>query len=184
LYWYRAVGFKKADKITKESRERGQDIGAMFEAVLKDEKPKAETIAAYPKHFERFNEWKGKIKKIHGIETHLINNVDMYHGSPDLVADFGNGIEMVDYKVKERAFDYKILMNEAAYCEAWRRQYGDEIKIIRLVNFHPATGKIHEDVLDYNHKWLQDFFVCQRMWEVNKTAQAYWQKYCKSKLEG
>lgn len=182
--WQRRIGFKAADKITIESRERGNEIGAAFEAVLKKLDPKKETLEKYPYHIKEFKKWAKKIKTIYGIETHLINNVDMYHGSPDLVADLGQGIEMIDYKVKARSPDYQILMNEAAYCEAWRVMKGDEIKTIRLVNFHPDTGRIHETLLSLNHKWLQDFFICHEMWKVNQCAQEYWAKNCKNKLEG
>ena len=180
--WQRRVGFKAADKITQESRERGTEIGKAFEDILKGKEPSYDI--KYNAHVANFKEWSKKIKRVSGIETHLINAVDMYHGSPDLVADFGSGVEMVDYKVKARAFDYQILMNEAAYCEAWRTMYGEEIKIIRLVNFHPDTGLIHENVLELKHKWLQDFFTCHEMWKVNQTAQAYWQANCRNKLKG
>jgi hypothetical protein len=180
--WQRRIGFKAADKITNESRERGNEIGKAFEDILKGQKPVYSK--KYEPHVKEFKKWAKQLKHIHGIETHLINTIDMYHGSPDLVGDLGNGIEMIDYKVKARLPDYQILMNEAAYCEAWRVMKKDEIKTIRLVNFHPDTGKIHETILPLNHKWLQDFFVCHEMWKVNQCAQEYWAKNCKNKLEG
>ena len=49
-------------------------------------------------------------------EPHLVNTLDKYHGSPDLIASDIHGEAVLgDDKIKKRFADYKLLMNEHAY---------------------------------------------------------------------
>lgn len=172
------------DNVRDESADNGTEITKLFEDIAKG--LEVEVPEKYQKYVDSFLNWQAKHSyRFVAVEPHLINPLDMYHGSPDAVGHpAGKPLEMLDYKVKKRGTDYKVLMNEAAYIRAWEVITGQPIDIIRIVTFHPITARVYEQVYENDPQYFRDFLTCMDMYAVNKRAEAWFNKHCKFPLKG
>jgi hypothetical protein len=172
------------DKVRDESADNGTEITKLFEDIAKG--LEVEVPEKYQRFVNSFLNWQAKHNyRFVAVEPHLINPIEMYHGSPDAVGfPAGKPLEMLDYKVKKRGTDYKVLMNEAAYIRAWEVITGQPINIIRIVTFHPITARAHEQVYENDPQYFADFLTCMDMYRVNKRAEAWFEKHCKFPLKG
>lgn len=138
------------------------------------------------------NEWKQTEAGQTGImlvpEPHLINSIDGYHGSPDLVYNNGKEWKIGDDKCKKRFADYGLLMNEHAYamCNQIHDTETGEIKPvpwdvpIRKITFwtyNPDTGKLYTHKHEFELSIYQDFLKCLEMYKINRKAEKYFSIY-------
>lgn len=117
-------------------------------------------------------------------EPHLVNTLENYHGSPDLVYCVGADWKLGDDKVKGRMADYGLLMSEHGYanCNMIHDTETDEFKPVpwdvplRKITFwgyHPDTGKLYAQEHEYDETVYQDFLLCRKMYELNRKAEKY-----------
>jgi len=176
--WWRKLGFAACDKITKESQERGTEIHGLFEAMLKGQPvPEGHRYYAFVSALQMWNISSGY--KFLAIEPHLESKQYAYHGSPDAVGQTKDGVlEVVDFKIKDKEADYRILMNEAAYAQMWLEEKGAKPERFRILNFHPKTAELTEKVYENKPEYFEDFLTCRKMLEVNKKADTYYRTHC------
>lgn len=194
--FYRRLGFKRADKESAKSRERGSKLAKVFEKYRQTGKTGKTSdynkvcIDNWTKWFE---ESPFTITEDRFVEPHLVNTVDKYHGSPDVIIglDGGPGIgidSMVlgDDKSKKRFADYRLLMNEHAYamCDSIeingvieKLPWEPPIKTFWFWTFCPDTGELFPVEHEFKPEIYQDFLTCKAMQEVNKRAEHYFGQY-------
>lgn len=182
IQWYRKLGFAEADRQTRTARERGIEVGKLFEDL--STRPDMVLIPSqYVQFVETWQSWVNQGFKILSIEPHLFSKIYGYHGSPDVILKAPDGtIEMGDYKVKGREADYKIMMNEAAYIQAYKEETGTQIERIRIIGFHPDSARLYEKVYPNEPEYFEDFLTCKKMMEVNKKSAKWYNRHCKTKL--
>ncbi len=171
-------------KLTQESRDRGTELSDVFDKLAKHEP--FDVKPEHVKFVEAWFAWQQEHKyQFVASEVHLISVPLLLHGSPDFIGYAKDGIlEVGDYKCKGRKADYKLRMNEELYCELYEHATGNRPQRIRFVNFHPDTAKRHEDVFLRDPAVLADALLCRQFLEVNKRADAYYERNCKWKLKG
>lgn len=190
--FWRKLGFKKADKIGGAARDQGIALAAAFE----DYRRTGKTVGKQTKYtkicLENWHRWyAGSVYTIPTdalIEPHLVNTVDGYHGSPDLIlADTMADMEpvLLDDKSKKRFCDYRLLMNEAAYanCDSIevngnieKLPWTPPIKRLWFATYCPDCGNLYMRLHVYDPQVYEDFLVCKKMREVNRVAEAYFNK--------
>lgn len=178
------AALRHCDTVRDESAGKGTEITKLFEDIAKG--LEVDVPEQYQRYVDSFLNWQAKHSYLFvAVEPHLINPVDMYHGSPDAVGHPANKpLEMLDYKVKRRGVDWKVLLNESAYIRAWGVVTGQLINTIRIVTFHPETAKPHEQVFENDPQYFNDFLTCYDQYAVNKRAEQWFNKYCKYPLKG
>ncbi len=190
--FWRKLGFKKADKVGGLARDQGIALASAFE----DYRKTGSTVGKQSKYtkicLENWHKWySGSVYTIPTdslIEPHLVNTVDGYHGSPDVVlADTMMDMEPVlgDDKSKKRFCDYKLLMNEHAYamCDSIevdgkieKLPWTPPIKQFWFFTYCPDCGNLYPRVHHFDEQVYKDFLTCKAMREVNKVAEAYFNK--------
>ena len=181
--WFRKLGFQEADKQSKEARELGTEVAEMFEAYRKVRaKPRKKFLKTVLNEWLQWGEgWTGSILV---PEAHLVNTVDKYHGSPDLVYKDGESWSIGDDKCKRRFADYGLLMNEHAYamCNMIHDTETDELKPvpwtvpiqkITFWTYSPETGRLFAHEHPFDDAVYHDFLICRAMWDTNKKADKY-----------
>ena len=185
--WYRKLGFDEADRQSGLARDKGTEVAEMFESYRK--------LLKFPrKAFMKkvLSEWKqteaGQTGIILVAEPHLVNTVQGYHGSPDLVYNNGISWKIGDDKCKKRFADYGLLMNEHAYamCNVIHDVETGEFKpvpwtvpiqTITFWTYHPDTGKLYPQQHEFDKSVYEDFLVCKQMYTLNRKAEAYFQEH-------
>ncbi len=197
--FYRKEGFKKADKISKAAREQGIKLADTFERYRQT--GKTGKVSAYNrKCVDQWTEWFNaspfQIVDDKYVEIHLVNTVDKYHGSPDVIMHkeipiiLGTQLIPVlgDDKSKKRFADYKLIMNEHAYamCDSYEDPVTHEIKKLPweppipqfwFWTYHPITGRLYPVDHEFQPEVYQDFLTCKKMSEVNARAEKYFGQY-------
>lgn len=178
-FFWRPLGFVEADKITGESRDRGIATATALEnyrkGLVQDIPPE---IAPFVALWDSYQCRTGYTIQV--SEPHLESRKYLYHGSPDGLGHLpGQPIELFDDKVKDKRADYKILMNEAAYAQAWLEMHGEKISQFRIFTYHPVKLAFFEDVYENKPEYLDDFLRCREMLEVNKRADAWYRTHCR-----
>jgi hypothetical protein len=184
--WFRKLGFEEADRQSKEAREQGTEVAEMFEAYRKVRKqPRKKFLKTVLNEWLQWGEgWDGVMLV---AEPHLVNTIDNYHGSPDLVYKDGEAWSIGDDKCKKRFADYGLLMNEHAYamCNMIHDTETDEIKpvpwsvpIQRITfwTYSPETGRLYPHEHTFDEAVYGDFLRCRNMYDTNKTAEHYFQE--------
>lgn len=194
--FWRKLGFKKADKVGGLARDQGIALASAFELYRKTGDPESSVEGKSAKYvkicLENWHKWyAGSVYTIPTdalIEPHLVNTVDGYHGSPDVVlASTMMDMEPVlgDDKSKKRFSDYKLLMNEHAYAMCDSIDVGDKleklpwtppIKQFWFWTYCPDCGNLYPRVHNFDPQVYQDFLICKAMREVNKVAEAYFNR--------
>lgn len=181
--WYRKLGFEEADKQSKEARELGTEVAEMFEAYRKVRtKPRKKFLKTVLNEWLQWGEgWDGVMLL---PEIHLVNTIDNYHGSPDLVYKDGESWSIGDDKCKKRFADYGLLMNEHAYamCNMIHDTETDELKPvpwavpiqkITFWTYSPETGRLYPHEHQFDEKVYHDFLICRAMYDTNKKAEQF-----------
>ncbi len=195
--FYRRLGFKRADKVGGDARDQGTRVASAFEEYRKTGDPLTAAKGKGVKYtricLENWHKWySGSVYTIPTdalIEPHLVNTIEGYHGSPDLImADTMNGMEPVlwDDKSKKRYCDYSLLMAEHAYANCDSIDVGDgkleklpwtpPVKTFWFGTYCPDCGNLHTRMHRYDPQVYADFLVCKKMREVNRVAEAYFNK--------
>lgn len=193
--FYRIQGFKKADKISNAAREQGTKLATIMEKYRQT--GKTGKISEYNRTCVEnwtnwFNDSKYTILEDYFVEPHLVNTVDGYHGSPDVIMhDAEKGLTapvLGDDKSKKRFADYKLIMNEHAYamCDSYEDPVTKEIKKLPweppipkfwFWTFHPQTGRLYPVEHEFQPEVYQDFLKCKEMGVINKRAEKYFGQY-------
>ncbi len=190
--FWRRLGFKKADKIGNLARDQGIALASAFEDYRKIGSTKGKQTKYTKICIENWHNWySGSVYTIPTdalIEPHLVNTVDGYHGSPDVIlADTMMDMEPVlgDDKSKKRFCDYKLLMNEHAYAMCDSIEVGGKleklpwtppIKQFWFWTYCPDCGNLYPRVHIFDKQVYDDFLTCKKMREVNKVAEAYFNR--------
>lgn len=189
--FWRKLGFKKADKIGAAARDQGIALASAFELYRQSGKAGKQT--KYTKIcLKNWHKWyAGTVYTIPTdalIEPHLVNTKDGYHGSPDVImADTMANMEPVlgDDKSKKRFSDYKLLMNEHAYamCDSIevdgkleKLPWEPPIRTFWFWTYCPECGNLYPRMHCFDEQVYKDFLTCKAMREVNKVAEAYFNK--------
>lgn len=181
--WYRKHGFEECDRMSGEARDRGTAVATMLEEYRKvGKKPRSKF------HKIVLGEWLAWGEGWNGVtlvpEPHLVNTLDKYHGSPDLVFYDGEKWAIGDDKCKGRFADYGLLMNEHGYamCDMMHDTETNELKPVPwktpvedifFWTYNPESGKLYPHHHKFDHAVYEHFLECRRMWELNKIAESY-----------
>ena len=184
--WYRKHGFEECDRLSGVARDRGTAVATMFEEYRKTgKKPHSKFHKTVLAEWLKWGEgWKGVTLV---PEPHLVNTLDKYHGSPDLVFYDGEKWAVGDDKCKGRFADYGLLMNEHGYamCNMIHDTETDELKPVPwkvpldnifFWTYNPETGKLYPHHHKFDPGVYADFLECRRMWELNKVAEKYFKE--------
>ena len=194
--FWRKLGFKKADKVGGAARDQGIALASAFELYRKTGDPKSSVNGKSAKYvkicLQNWHKWyAGSVYTIPTdalIEPHLVNTVDKYHGSPDVVlADTLMDMEPVlgDDKSKKRFSDYKLLMNEHAYAMCDSIEVEGKIEKLPWTppiprfwfwTYCPDCGNLYPRMHVFDPAVYQDFLTCMKMREVNAVAEAYFNR--------
>ena len=121
-------------------------------------------------------------------EPHLVNTLDKYHGSPDLIASdiYGEAV-LGDDKLKKRFADYKLLMNEHAYamCDSIDMGNGNiipvpwEFPIERIVfwSYDPDTGEMFVNEHEFIPEVYKDFLTLRKTYDIKNRAEEYFTEH-------
>lgn len=198
INWWRKFGFEACDKKTETSRQRGIDVHALFEDYLKGKIQDLPQDHIYTRFLLSLKNWQSKTGYVFAaVEPHLVNPEDEYHGSPDAIGHLpgdAEAWEVLDYKIKDKQADYRILMNEAAYARCNVREiegkrfsyelapWAGKIKRCRILTFNPETAEVHDKVYLLHETYFSDFKTCAQMYWVNKRADAWYNENCRGRI--
>jgi len=185
LRWYRKLGFKKADKVGGAARDQGIKLAEVFERYRKT--GKTGHISAYQrKCVDNWTKWYETTPLTlidRFIEPHLVNTVDKYHGSPDVILEWKpDSMLLGDDKSKKRFAGYNLLMNEHAYamCDSievdgviTKLPWEPPIRAFYFWTYHPETGELFTEQHEFDPQVYQDFLLCKQMLKLNKKAEKY-----------
>ena len=121
-------------------------------------------------------------------EPHLVNTLDKYHGSPDLIAsDIHGGAVLGDDKIKKRFADYKLLMNEHAYamCDSIEMGKGNivpvpwKFPIARIVfwSYDPDSGEMFASEHEFMPEVYNDFLTLRSVYDIKNKADKYFEEH-------
>lgn len=190
--FWRKLGFKKADAVGNKARDQGLALATAFEDYRKTGKTKGKQTKYTQICLENWHRWySGSVYTIPTdslIEPMLVNTVDMYRGSPDLImADTMMNLEpvLLDDKSKKRFSEYKLLMNEHAYAmmdsievngELEKLPWTPPIQSFWFMTYCPDCGNLYPRMHRFDNQVYQDFLTCKKMREVNRVAEAYFNR--------
>lgn len=117
-FWFRKVGIEAADQISKESREFGTKVHELIECYLKTGNTDFSSIDASQDHMECADlviSWlkENKVKPLH-IEVLLKDSSLNLIGHADLIAQIGNEIVVIDWKMSN-SHRKEYVLQKAAY---------------------------------------------------------------------
>lgn len=183
--WYRKVGFKKADEISKTSRDKGTDFHELFDRfwkgqVIVDKCTPVEVVA-----INSLTQWSKQNKiEVLASEPHLQSVKHCFHGSPDLIARTPKGIINPDYKFKDKHPDYKTILNGTAYSLMWEEMNGEKVDEIVILNFSKETGELTQElVFKIEDEYVADFLDLRYAYNVKMRANAWDEKHIWSKFK-
>lgn len=187
--WQRKIGFEAADKISKESSEKGTRFHDVFDMYWKLQLPILELSDVERCAVNDLAAWRVENKfEMKASEPHLESQKLLSHGSPDvggsLTLPTGDKFHaIIDYKFKGNRYpDYKTILNEAAYAQMWLETYGTPITQIIILNFNRETGKFVKEIsIPNNPEFLKDFMKLRRAWDVAQRANAWDDRYVRFK---
>jgi hypothetical protein len=183
IRWQRKLGFEEADRQSYVAARQGTKVATMFEKYRKrGRKPRAEYLKTVLNEWVTWGEGWKDVELV--AEPHLVNTVDMYHGSPDLVFKDSGKWNLGDDKSKKRFADYGLLMNEHMYamCDRIHDMETDQLRPVPWTipiediwfwTYNPVTGKLYPHHHKFDPKVYADAMVCRKMYEVNRTASKY-----------
>lgn len=188
IRWYRKIGFEEADKISQQSRERGQRFHEVLEQFWKGQIGVSNCTGIEATIISDVMEWAKKHSvKVLAAEAHLESRTYLYHGSPDLIVqaavDSGSTYYAVpDYKFRgSKPPDYKTILNAASYAQMWEEKTGNRVSTFFVLNFDPETGKLVRDLSFPNDPvYFKDFLRLRRAWEVKQRALAWDKRFRKA----
>lgn len=185
INWYRKVGFKKADEISRASRDKGTDFHDLFDRFWKGQVRHEDCTPVELTAVKSLTTWAAQNKiEVLASEPHLESRKYKFHGSPDLIAKKPSCICNPDYKFKDKYPDYKTVLNGVAYSLMWEEMYGHKIKEIIVLNFSKETGEmLQEIVLPLEEQYKADFLLLRAAWDVKSRADAWDEKYIRSKFK-
>lgn len=185
--FYRPLGFKKADKVGAEAREKGIALATAFEDYRKTGKmPRTKFAKTCTVNWIDWFGKSGLTISQQFVEPHLVNTVEGYHGSPDIVLAHDGEPVLGDDKAKKRFSDYKILMNEMAYaqCDSYEDAEGKIVPVpwdVPIKTFwlwtYSDSGLLYPVKHEYDPVIWQDFLTCKQMLMVNRRAEKYFAAY-------
>lgn len=191
--FFRRLGFKEADKIGRASRRAGSSLAKTLERWRKYGKMPRKLKPLEGICVDNWKTWMSNTELVVNpefVECHLVNTVEGYHGSPDIVmADLYGQAVLGDDKLKKRLSDYKILMNEHAYamCDSYEVDgvispvpWDVPITSFWLWTYHHETGDLYPEVHHFDASIWQDFLTCKKMLAVNRKAEAYFAEHCQT----
>jgi hypothetical protein len=205
--FFRKLGFKEADKQSKDAKKKGDNLAKAME-LFRIDGTKHKTDGYINRCLDNWYKWYAQspchIGADDWIEPHLINTIVGYHGSPDVVLEEPE-IILGDDKVKKRFADYRLLMNEHAYamCDSYRDKLTNEIrrvpwaipiKTIWFWTYDPDSGTLFSEKHSFEEQVYRDFLTCHAMQRINQRAEAYFhqnavllptqtEKLCKTKSQ-
>lgn len=189
--FFRRLGFKEADRVGNAARRKGTALATRFENLRKFGKPKLKLTPFQEICIANWQTWMSNTSLFINpefVERHLVNTVEGYHGSPDVImADCEGQAVLGDDKAKKRLSDYKILMNEHAYamCDSYEVDgvitpvpWDVPIRSFWLWTYHHETGDLYPEVHHFEDAIWQDFLTCKKMLVVNQKAEKYFATHC------
>lgn len=189
--FFRKHGFRKADKIGGEARDKGIALATAFEEYRKTGKmPRKKFEKTCLKSWLAWRDTTELILNPTFVEPHLVNTKEGYHGSPDVVMcnAFGEAV-LGDDKAKKRLSDYKVLMNEHAYamCDSFEVDgvnapvpWDVPIRSFWIWTYSPETGTLYPELHMFDDAVWQDFLTCKKMLMVNRKSEKYFDTHCQT----
>lgn len=120
------------------------------------------------------------------VECHLVNTLDRYHGSPDMIMSRPNGSCLVgDDKVKKRFADYRLLLNEHLYaaCDSIEVNgalqivpWSHPIKEIVFFTYDPDTGEMYVNEHEFSWTIYNQALQLRKTYDILKAADAYFKE--------
>lgn len=185
--WRKRVGEKEATRIMREARNKGTKLAEAMEAFRKFKHSQKDEFRATC--LTNWNAWfMQQSGQILDVECHLVNTLDKYHGSPDVVLGDSRGNAVLgDDKVKKRFADYRLLMNEHAYamCDSIEKADGSIVPVswqwpIRQLIFwtyDPDTGEMYPSPHEFDSRVYKDFLTLRNVWDINARAEEYFKEH-------
>jgi hypothetical protein len=184
--FWRKLGFKKADEITKKAADLGTNVAHALDMTRKTawvENDVPADLMPFVAAWKRYQQDQCLEVDPGHVELHLKSTKYAFHGSPDFFARYpGQPLFIGDDKVKDKAPDYKILMNEAGYIQAFEETTGEKIKDILILCYHPKSAVITPYWFENKPEYLRDFLHLRETYEINKRAEAYYKANCQTRV--
>lgn len=159
--WRDRVGEQEAARVSKRAADRGTIVHDLMERHIKGEDVVIKSLL--PFHAMMFLPIRNYIDK--HLRTAIHAEVPLYShkmkvaGRVDLIGEFDEGIEIVDYKTaqKEKQQEYikHYFMQAAAYAYMYKELYGVQINRYRILivdeygGFQPFVGNTADHIKDF-----------------------------------
>lgn len=134
LKWKKRIGEKEADKITKESTNKGTKVHSLLEQYLKNEKIIKDSIDVMDNFF-KLKPYINNINNIHYLEAPLYSNYLKVAGRTDCIGEYNGKLSIIDFKtsrkLKKEEWIIDYFLQCTFYCIAYYELTG--IKINQMV---------------------------------------------------
>ena len=134
LKWKKRIGEKEADKITKESTNKGTKVHSLLEQYLKNEKIIKDSIDVMDNFF-KLKPYINNINNIHYLEAPLYSNYLKVAGRTDCIGEYNGKLSIIDFKtsrkLKKEDWIIDYFLQCTFYCIAYYELTG--IKINQMV---------------------------------------------------
>jgi hypothetical protein len=183
--WKKKVGTVEAEKISKASREKGNDFHELFDQYWKGQVKQSQLEGPRLRAVTDLAAWATENKIVmQASEPHLESEKHLFHGSPDGVHRKNDRAHMLDYKFKPYYPDYKTILNEAGYSLMWEEVKGEKIDFITILNFSKETGAFLREITIPNEPvYTSDFLLLREAYHVVERSEAWDEKYIRSNFK-
>lgn len=134
--WKARIGQAKADKITKNSSDRGDAVHECIEALLSNY-PTGDFLKTMMPHAKAVylnmkTELERRVTEVHGIEQSLFSHKLRLAGTTDCIAKYDNLLSIVDFKtalrLKKKEYVHGYFMQLTAYAFMFEEMTGQRIE--------------------------------------------------------
>ena len=159
LAWRRRVGEEEANRISRESANRGTKIHTICENYLKNKPDYSD--GHEEEHVSMFEQFQSAVDRINNIkcqETGLYSDQLGIAGTVDCIAEFEGKLSVIDFKTKRKEMRKEWMDSHFMQCAGYGKMWEEHTKIPieqLVVLITTATGKCQvfvENQEDYNNQ--------------------------------
>lgn len=172
--------------IGKEAQRKGKKVAKCLENYRRGKDLKSGTFES--SCAVGWNTWSQKYGlEIREVECHLVNTLDRYHGSPDMIMSRPDGSYIVgDDKVKKRFADYRLLLNEHLYAACDSIEVNGELQLVPwshpirdiiFFTYDPDTGEMYVNEHEFSWTIYNQALQLRKTYDILKVADAYFKEH-------
>lgn len=130
LAWRKREGEEKANKISRESSNRGTKIHSICESYLKN---KADYVEGHEQeHISMFKQFQSSVDRINNIkcqEVSLYSDELCVAGTVDCIAEFEGKLSVIDFKTKRKPTRKEWTESHFKQCAGYAKMWEERTKI-------------------------------------------------------